>query len=215
MRAPREVFEQVGVVPVVVLDTPEQAVPLARALLAGGIPVMEITFRTAAAEPAIRRIAQEVPEVLVGAGTVLDVSTAAAAREAGAQFAVSPGFHAEEAAWCRSQGFPLFAGVATATELQAAVCAGLRDVKFFPAELAGGVEMLKALGAVFPDVRFMPTGGIRQENLGHYLSLPKVLACGGSWICPGELVRGGRFEEITALCKEARREVERVRRTRG
>ena len=204
-------FYETGVIPVVVLDTPEQAVPLARALLEGGLPVMEVTFRTAAAEESIRRIAREVPEILVGAGTVLDRNTAAVARDAGAQFIVSPGLNPDEAAYCLEQGLPVFSGVATATELQAAVCAGLTAVKFFPAEQMGGPGMLKALGAAFPNVRFMPTGGVRLENLESYLSLPNVMACGGSWVCPVKLLRGGEYGKITALCREARAEVERVR----
>lgn len=206
-----ERFRQIGVIPVVVLDTPEQAVPLARALLAGGIPVMEITYRTDAAEESIRRIAREVPEITVGAGTVLDAGTAAAARRAGAQFLVSPGLNLEEVAYCKQEQIPIFPGISTATELQTAVCAGLTEVKFFPAQQMGGPGMIKALGAAFPNVRFMPTGGVRLDNLEAYLSLPNVLACGGSWVCPIGLIREGAYQEIMELCREARKEADRIR----
>ena len=188
-------FQQAGLVPVVVLDTPEQAVPLAKALLDGGIDVMEVTYRTDAAEQAISRIAREVPEMTVGAG---------------AKFLVSPGLSLEEVAYCHARSAPLFPGIATASELQAAVCAGLTAVKFFPAQQLGGPAMIQALGAAVPKVRFMPTGGIGLENLESYLSLPNVFACGGSWVCPTRLIRSGEFQAITALCRNARKEVERI-----
>ena len=155
MRDIYELFGRLGVVPVVVLDDADQAVPLARALLEGGVPVMEVTYRTAAAQESIRRIAEAVPEMCVGAGTVLDVKTAEGAQSAGAQFIVSPGYSEPLLIWCRAQSLPFFPGVATASELQKAVCDGMTCVKFFPAEQVGGVPMLKALGAVFSQVKFL------------------------------------------------------------
>ena len=171
---------------------------------------MEVTYRTDAAEQAISRIAREVPEMTVGAGTVLDSATAANALAAGAKFLVSPGLSMDEVAYCHARSASLFPGIATASELQAAVCAGLTTVKFFPAQQSGGPAMIKALGAAFPQVRFMPTGGVGLENLESYLSLPNVFACGGSWVCPTRLIRSGEFQAIAALCRNARKEVERI-----
>lgn len=206
-----QLFENLGIVPVVVLDDADHAVPLARALLNGGIPVMEITYRTAAAQDSIRRISEEVPEMCVGAGTVLDAGTAEGARKAGAQFIVSPGYSEALLGWCRSHELPFFPGVATASELQKAVCDGMTCLKFFPAEQAGGVPMLKALGSVFPRVKFMPTGGINEKNMADYLSLPNVLACGGSWLCPTKLIREGSYERIAEICCESVKRVRAIR----
>lgn len=211
MRDIYELFGRLGIVPVVVLDDADQAVPLARALLEGGVPVMEVTYRTAAAQESIRRIAEAVPEMCVGAGTVLDVKTAEGAQSAGAQFIVSPGYSEPLLTWCRAQSLPFFPGVATASELQKAVCDGMTCVKFFPAEQAGGVPMLKALGAVFSQVKFMPTGGIGEENLADYLALPNVLACGGSWLCPKKLIREENYGRITEICRETLKTVSYIR----
>ena len=190
MRDIYELFGRLGVVPVVVLDDADRAIPLARALLEGGVPVMEVTYRTAAAQESIRRIAEAVPEMCVGAGTVLDVKTAEGAQSAGA---------------------PFFPGIATASELQKAVCDGMTCVKFFPSEQAGGVPMLKALGAVFSQVKFMPTGGIGEKNLADYLALPNVLACGGSWLCPKKLIREENYGRITEICRETLKTVSDIR----
>ena len=207
-----ELFRETGVVPVVVLDSEEQGPELARALLAGGVPLMEVTYRTAAAQGAIERIAREVPEMCVGAGTVLEPETASQAVQAGAQFIVSPGYSKELLSWCREREVVFFPGVATATELQTAVCDGMKYLKFFPAKQAGGAAMLKALGAVFSQVQFMPTGGIDAGNLSEYLSLPNVLACGGSWLCSKALIREGRYEEITAICRESIEKAAEIRK---
>ena len=197
MRDIYELFGRLGVVPVVVLDDADRAVPLARALLEGGVPVMEVTYRTAAAQESIRRIAEAVPEMCVGAGTVLDVKTAEGAQSAGAQFIVSPGYSEPLLTWCRAQSLPFFPGVATASELQKAVCDGMTCVKFFPAEQAGGVPM--------------PTGGIGEKNLADYLALPNVLACGGSWLCPKKLIREENYGRITEICRETLKTVSDIR----
>lgn len=202
---------EIGLVPVIKIDRPEDAVPLARALLEGGLGCAEITFRTAAAAEAIRQIAREVPELLVGAGTVLNVAQAQQAADAGAKFLVSPGFDPAVVDWSRERGVLMLPGVATPTEVQMALARGLRLLKFFPAEEAGGVRMLKALHGPYQDVRFMPTGGIKPANLPEYLALPNVVACGGSWMATAELIAAGRFDEITRLSAEARAVVDRAR----
>ena len=193
-----------GVVPVIAIEDAGDAPALARALLAGGLPVAEITFRTEAGEEAIRRIANQIPEVLVGAGTVLNVEQARRALATGARFIVSPGLDAETVRFCRQNGLPVFPGCATPTEMQAALNLGLTHVKFFPAEQAGGLAYLKAVSAAYPALRFMPTGGIGPKNLREYLAFEKVVACGGSWMCPKKLINEGKWDDITQLCKEAR-----------
>jgi len=200
------VLEQIaraGVVPVIAMDDAAQAPALARALLAGGIPVAEVTFRTAAGEEAIRRIAQEVPEILVGAGTVLTTGQAQRAVDAGAKFIVTPGFNPDVVGWCVEHGVPIVPGCATPSDMERAIALGLGCVKFFPAEQAGGLDYLKAVSAPYPMLRFIPTGGISVKNLREYLEFPKVLACGGSWMCPKPLIGAGEWEKITQLCKEA------------
>ena len=199
-----EQIAQIGVVPVIAIEDAAAAPALARALLAGGLPVAEITFRTAAGEEAIRRIAAEVPEVLVGAGTVLNVNQAKRAFRAGAKFIVSPGLDAETVQLCQRNGMPVFPGCATPTEMQAALNLGLTYLKFFPAEQAGGLAYLKAVSAAYPVLRFMPSGGIGPKNLREYLAFEKIFACGSSWMCPKDLVNEGRWEAITQLCREAR-----------
>jgi 2-dehydro-3-deoxyphosphogluconate aldolase/(4S)-4-hydroxy-2-oxoglutarate aldolase len=189
--------------PVVVLDDPAQAVPLAQALIAGGLPVAEVTFRTAAAAEAIRRIAAEVPGLLLGAGTVLTVAQVQQAYDAGARFLVTPGFNPAVVAAAQDLGLPIVPGINNPTGVEQAMAHGLDLVKFFPAEPSGGVPFLKALGGPYGDMRFIPTGGIGPKNLGSYLALPAVLACGGSWMVEPALIRSGRFDEITALTAEA------------
>ena len=197
-------LEKTGVVPVVVLDDPDDAVPVAEALHQGGLPIIELTLRTAAAPEAIRRIAHEVPDVVIGAGTVLNAEQVVIAADAGASFIVSPGLHDSVVDEAGSRNLPLYPGVATATEVQAAWNMGLRTLKFFPAGQAGGVAMLKALGSVFRDVRFMPTGGVSPANLADYLALQSVIACGGSWLTPASAIGTKDFAAITRLAREAR-----------
>jgi len=199
-----EQIAQIGIVPVIAIEDAGQAPALARALLAGGLPVAEITFRTAAGEEAIRRITAEVPELLVGAGTVLNVDQARLAMNAGAKFIVSPGLDAETVRFCQSNSLPVLPGCATPTEMQAALNLGLTYLKFFPAEQAGGLAYLKAVSAAYPMLRFMPTGGIGPKNLREYLAFEKIFACGGSWMCPKDLIGAGEWEKIAQLCKEAR-----------
>jgi 2-dehydro-3-deoxyphosphogluconate aldolase/(4S)-4-hydroxy-2-oxoglutarate aldolase len=189
--------------PVVVVEDAAQAVPLARALAAGGLPVAEVTFRTAAAAEAIRRIAAEVPDVLLGAGTVLTPEQVRAARTAGAGFLVTPGFNPAVVQAAADEGLPIVPGVNNPTGVEQAMAAGLSAVKFFPAEPTGGVPFLKALTGPYGGMQFIPTGGIGPKNLCDYLSLPAVLACGGSWMVDPALVRAGRFDEVQRLTAEA------------
>ena len=198
-----ELLEKVGVVPVVVLDNAEDAIPVAEALREGGLSIIEVTLMTAAAPEAIRLIADEVSDVIIGAGTVLNAEQVGIAAGAGARFIVSPGLHDSVVAESKSLNLPLYPGVATATEAQAAWNMGLKALKFFPAGQAGGVPMLKALGSVFRDVRFMPTGGVSPANLADYLGLPSVIACGGSWLTPAKAIEAKDFATITRLAEEA------------
>ncbi len=199
------------VVPVVVIEDAAKAVPVARALLAGGLPVIEITLRTAAAIEAIGAIAAEVPDAVVGAGTVLSAEHAENAVAAGARFIVSPGLHESVVEAAEKLDVPVFPGVSTATEAQRAWNLGLRVLKFFPAGLSGGVPMLKALAAVFGDLSFMPTGGVSAKNLHDYLGVPSVVACGGSWLTPATAIEAGDYEQITALADEALQIAKKVR----
>ena len=206
-----ELFTSSPVVPVVVIEDSAKAAPVARALVAGGLPVIEITLRTAAAIDAIAAIAADVPEAIVGAGTVLSAEHADDAVTAGARFIVSPGLHESVVAAANRLGVPIFPGVSTATEAQQAWNLGLRVLKFFPAGLAGGVPMLKALAAVFGDLSFMPTGGVSAKNLREYLEVPSVIACGGSWLTPAAAIEAGDYERITALAGEALQIAKKVR----
>ena len=193
-----------GVVPVVVLDKAEDAVPTANALLAGGVDVMEITFRTAAAPDAIKAVAESCPDMLVGAGTVITLEQCKKAVEMGAKFIVSPGFDEEVVAWCVANGIAVTPGCVTPTEIMGAMKHGLRVVKFFPANVYGGLAAMKALAAPFGGIRFIPTGGVSGENIGEYLSQPYVHAVGGSWVCTKGDIASGNFEKITELCRQAR-----------
>lgn len=201
-----------GVIPVVVLENAEDAKPLAEALVRGGLPVAEVTFRTSAAKESIRIMSENYPEMLVGAGTVLSVSQVDEAVEAGAKFIVTPGFDEEVVDYCLSKDIPVFPGVITPTEVTMAVKKGLKVVKFFPASQFGGLKTIKALSAPFGMVKFMPTGGIDASNLSEYLSSDKIVACGGSWMVKGDLVKAKEFDKIEALTKEA---VELVKKIRG
>ena len=192
-----------GVVPVVVLNDPAEALPVAEALQKGGLPVAEITFRTDAAEASIRLITEHCPDMLVGAGTVLTIEQVDRAVAAGAQFIVCPGFDPEIVDYCIAKDIPVFPGCTTASEVAWGVKRGLRSLKFFPAEQCGGVATIKALCAAYVGVRFMPTGGIGPRNLENYLACDKILCCGGSWMVKGDLIRAGRFDEIERLSREA------------
>ena len=191
------------VIPVIVIQRLEQAVPLARALVEGGVKVLEVTLRTPVALAAIEAIARAVPEAVVGAGTLRLPADARAARDAGSTFAVSPGYTAALGAACREAGLPLLPGVATGSEVMAAMADGLRFLKFFPAVQAGGIPMLKALAGPFPDIAFCPTGGITPETAPQFLALPNVAVCGGSWLTPADAVEQGDWARITRLAREA------------
>ncbi|HEY9226798.1 MAG TPA: bifunctional 4-hydroxy-2-oxoglutarate aldolase/2-dehydro-3-deoxy-phosphogluconate aldolase, partial [Gemmatimonadaceae bacterium] len=179
-------LQSIRIVPVIVIDDPADAVPLARALAGGGLPCAEITFRTAHAAEAIRRVTSEAPDLFVGAGTVLSPAQAKAARDAGAQFMVAPGFNPRVVDYCNEHGIPVYPGICTPTELEAALEKGLTAVKFFPAEPSGGLAFLKAMAAPYGDVSFMPTGGINAGNVASYLGFKRVVACGGSWMAPSD-----------------------------
>jgi 2-dehydro-3-deoxyphosphogluconate aldolase/(4S)-4-hydroxy-2-oxoglutarate aldolase len=191
------------VIPVIVLQRVADAVPLAEALLAGGVKVLEVTLRTDVALACIEAIANQLPEALVGAGTIRNAADARAARDAGSRFAVSPGYTREVGAACRELGLPLLPGVATASEVMTAQADGHEFLKFFPAQQAGGIPMLKALGGPFPDVVFCPTGGITLETAPQFLALPNVRVCGGSWLTPADAVEKGDWARITRLAREA------------
>jgi 2-dehydro-3-deoxyphosphogluconate aldolase/(4S)-4-hydroxy-2-oxoglutarate aldolase len=203
MTSALEVLRSIGIVPVIKIDQAEHAPSLARALVAGGIPCAEITFRTAQAEEAIRLVSAKVPHMLVGAGTVLTCEQVDRAMAAGARFIVSPGFNPAVVSYCVEKGVPIVPGCATPSEMEQAIAAGLSTVKFFPAEQAGGLAYLKAVSAPYSTLTFIPTGGISTSNLNQYLAFDKVLACGGSWMVPPDKIAAGQFEEITALCAAA------------
>lgn len=198
-----ELIGAVRVIPVLTIADPADAAPLARALAAGGLLVIEVTLRTAAALDAIRRIAAGAAEVLVGAGTVTGVDEIRAARDAGARFAVSPGLDERIVAEAAALGLPCLPGVATATEMLRAQALGLTHLKFFPAAVAGGVAALRAFAGPFPRLRFCPTGGVDRSNLRDYLALPNVFAVGGSWVVPAEAVARKDWDRIAELAREA------------
>ncbi len=191
------------VIPVIVLQRVADAVPMARALVAGGVRVLEVTLRTPVGLACIEAIAREVPEAVVGAGTIRSAADARAAKAAGSRFGVSPGYTAAVGAACREADLPLLPGVATAGEVMAAMADGLNFLKFFPATAAGGIPMLKALAGPFPDISFCPTGGITAETAPAFLALPNVKVCGGSWLTPQDAVDAGDWGRITALARAA------------
>ncbi len=193
------------VVPVVVLDKAEDAVPTARAMAAGGIDTMEITFRTACAAEAIKAVAENCPEVCVGAGTVLNLEQAKLAIEMGAKFIVSPGYSEEVVSWCVENNIPVAPGCVTPTEIMAALSHGLKMIKFFPANVYGGLNAMKNLSAPFVGVKFLPTGGVNAANIKEYIDAPFIHAVGGSWVCPKADIAAGNWEKITNLCLEARK----------
>ena len=198
-----EKFQKLGVVPVVVLEDTKDAVPLAKALVEGGLPCAEVTFRTEAAEESIRLMTEQFPEMLVGAGTVLTREQVDAAVAAGAKFIVSPGFDPEIVDYCLEKEIPVFPGCITPSEVTQAVKRGLKVVKFFPAEPAGGVAMIKAMAAPYVGIKFMPTGGINAKNLEDYLSFDKIICCGGSWMVPGDAVKARDWDRIRTLTASA------------
>ena len=206
-----EILERSPLIALVQADEAETAVQTSRALIAGGISIIEVLFRTDAALDCLRAVAQEVPEAVAGAGTVLSAGQADEALEAGARFIVSPGLDEGVVGVARSAGAPVFPGICTATELQGAYNLGLETVKFFPASIAGGVPALKALASVFRTMRFIPTGGVSPANLADFLAIPAVVACGGSWLTPGDLIAKGNFGGITALARDALSITEKAR----
>lgn len=205
MKTIEELFYDCAVVPVVVLDDPKDALPLAKALTEGGLPCAEVTFRTEAAEESIRQMSREYPDMLVGAGTVLTIEQVDRAMAAGARFIVSPGFDPEIVDYCLEKEIPVFPGCMTPSEVAQGVKRGLKVLKFFPAEQAGGLAMIKAMAAPYTTVKFMPTGGISAKNLKEYLACDKVLCCGGSWMVKGDLIREGKFDRVKELAAEAKR----------
>ena len=207
-----EKIQKIGIVPVVVLDDAKDAAPLAKALCEGGLPCAEVTFRTAAAEESIRIMSEQFPEMLVGAGTVLTTEQVDRAVAAGAKFIVSPGVNPRIVKYCVEKGILITPGCANPSDIEQALENGLDVVKFFPAEPAGGLKMIKAMAAPYVGVKFMPTGGINQNNVRDYLAYDRVLACGGSWMVKGDMVAAGEFDKIKELAKEA---VEIVKESRG
>lgn len=206
-----KLINETGIVPVVVINNADDAIPLARALKNGGLNCAEVTFRTDAAEESIRRIHKEFPDMLIAAGTVLTPKQADSAMNAGASFIVSPGLNPNVVKHCLEKGYPVIPGVCTPTEVEAAMSLGLSYLKFFPAEAAGGVKMIKAMCAPYTKIKFMPTGGINVKNVADYLNCKAVFACGGSWMVPSELVTEGKFDEIEKLTADAAKLLKEIR----
>jgi 2-dehydro-3-deoxyphosphogluconate aldolase / (4S)-4-hydroxy-2-oxoglutarate aldolase len=205
-------FYSVGVIPVLEIDSKKNAVPLADALLTGGLPIAEITLRTEAALDAIHQIARGAAEVLVGAGTVVNLKQARAAVDAGAQFLVSPGMVDEVVIWARENQVLMLAGAVTPTEMIRGINLGLNVLKFFPSETMGGLKAIKAMSDPFPQLRFIPTGGIGLENVAEYLRMEKIHAVGGSWMAKRQMIADGKFDEITRMAKQASDIVKQIRR---
>lgn len=198
-----EEFSKIGIIPVIALDDAKDAAPLAEALIKGGLPCAEVTFRTAAAEESIRIMASQFPEMLVGAGTVLTTEQVDRAVAAGAKFIVSPGLNPKVVKYCVEKGIPVTPGTSNPSDIEQAIELGLDVVKFFPAEAAGGLNMIKSMAAPYTNMKFMPTGGINAANLKSYLDFKKIIACGGSWMVKKDLVAAGEFDKITELTREA------------
>ena len=198
-----EQISKIGIVPVVKIDRAEDAMPLAKALCAGGLPCAEVTFRTDAAAEAIRIMTTNFPQMCVGAGTVLNSAQVDAAVEAGAKFIVSPGLNPKTVQYCLDKGVPITPGTSSPSDIEQAIELGLEVVKFFPAEQSGGLAKIKAMAAPYVNMKFMPTGGINAKNLTSYLDFPKIIACGGSWMVPGDLINAGEWDKIEQLTREA------------
>jgi len=198
-----ERFYKIGVIPVIALDDAKDAAPLGDALMKGGLPAAEVTFRTAAAVDTIKTLKKEFPDMLVGAGTVLTTEQADRAIDAGAEFIVAPGLNPKVVKHVLDKGYPMSPGIATATEIEAALDLGLTFVKFFPAEANGGLPMIKALAGPYTNVKYMPTGGVSAKNLADYLAYDKIVCCGGTWMVKKDLVAAGNFAEIEKMSKEA------------
>lgn len=207
-----EQIQKIGIVPVVVLNDVKDAEPLAKALCDGGLACAEVTFRTAAAEESIRIMSEKFPDMLVGAGTVLTIEQVDRAVAAGAKFIVSPGLNPKIVKYCRDKGILITPGCANPSDIEQALEQGLEVVKFFPAEASGGLKMIKAMAAPYVGIKFMPTGGINQNNVREYLAYDRILACGGSWMVKSDLVEAGKFDEIEKLAREC---VEIVKESRG
>jgi 2-dehydro-3-deoxyphosphogluconate aldolase / (4S)-4-hydroxy-2-oxoglutarate aldolase len=205
-------FYIIGVIPVLEIDSVQLAKPLAESLLAGGLPIAEITLRTNAAIDSIRVMTSAVRNIIVGAGTVINREQAEAARDAGAQFLVSPGMVEEVIVWAQENQIPILAGAVTPTEMIRGINLGLDILKFFPAETMGGLKAIKSISDPFPQLRFIPTGGIRSENVGEYLQMEKIHAVGGSWMAKRQMIADGKFDEITRMAKAASDVVKQVRR---
>lgn len=205
-------FHTIGIIPVIEIDSADRARPLAESLFAGGLPIAEITLRTDAALESIRIVARDVPDVIVGAGTVINREQAQAARDAGAQFLVSPGMAEEVVVWAQENRIPILAGAVTPTEIIRGLNLGLNLLKFFPSETLGGLIAIKAISDPFPQVRFIPTGGIRPENVAEYLQMEKIHAVGGSWMAKRVLIAEGKFDEIQKMSTEASEIVKRIRK---
>jgi 2-dehydro-3-deoxyphosphogluconate aldolase/(4S)-4-hydroxy-2-oxoglutarate aldolase len=203
MHAVLEELRKIGVIPVIKIDDVEKAVPLVKALVSGGIPCAEVTFRTVQGEEAMRRIGREAPDILLGAGTVLTTEQVDKAVAAGAKFIVSPGFNPKVVARCVEKGIPVTPGCSGPSDIEKALEYGLEAVKFFPAEQSGGLEYIKAVAAPYPSLKFIPTGGINAQNIAKYTAYGKILACGGSWMVNADLINAGEFDKIAALCREA------------
>ena len=204
-------MEELGVIPVVVLNDAKDAVPLAKALVEGGLPAAEVTFRTAAAEESIKLIKEAYPEMLLIAGTVLTTEQVDRAVAAGAEMIVAPGFDPEIVDYCLSKNIEVCPGLVTPSEMAQAVKRGLDKVKFFPAEAAGGLKMIKAMTAAYTNVRIMPTGGINANNIKDYLECDKIFCCGGSWMVKGSMIEAGEFDKIKDMAKEAVEAVKAIR----
>ncbi|MBQ6695897.1 MAG: bifunctional 4-hydroxy-2-oxoglutarate aldolase/2-dehydro-3-deoxy-phosphogluconate aldolase [Lachnospiraceae bacterium] len=203
MNAILEQIQKIGIVPVVVINDEKDAVPLAKALCAGGLPCAEVTFRTAAAAGAIKAMTEAFPNMCVGAGTVLNAEQVDAAVAAGAKFIVSPGLNPNTVKYCIEKGVPITPGTSSPSDIEAAIELGLDVVKFFPAEQSGGLAKIKAMAAPYVNMKFMPTGGINAKNITSYLDFPKIIACGGSWMVPGDLISAGEWDKIEQLTREA------------
>lgn len=203
MNAVLEQISKIGIVPVVKIDRAEDALPLAKALCAGGLPCAEVTFRTSAAAEAIRIMTTNFPDMCVGAGTVLNAEQVDAAVEAGAKFIVSPGLNPRTVKYCIEKNVPITPGISSPSDIEQAIELGLDVVKFFPAEQSGGLAKIKAMAAPYVNMKFMPTGGINAKNLTSYLDFNKIIACGGSWMVPGDLINAGEWDKIEQLTREA------------